>query len=171
MSSEESVSLDHISSEYSVLFFSHSTLTHLPTEHRNVTFGYIKAVTRLLGLQESLCSAERTMNYMIRYAPVVVVLAQLCLTLCDPMDYGTPDFLVLHYFPELAQTHVHQVSDAIKPSHPVAHFSSCPQSVSPSGSFPISWLFTSGDQSIGVSASAAVLPMNIQGLFPLELTG
>ena len=112
MSSEESASLDHISSEYSVLFFLPSTLRHLPTEHRNVTFGYIKAVTRLLGLQESLCSAERTMNYMIRYAPVVVVLAQSCLTLCNPMDYSTPGFLVLHYFPELAQTHVRQVSDA-----------------------------------------------------------
>ena len=54
-------------------------------------------------------------------------------------------------------------------SSSVVRFSSCPQSVSPSGSFPMSWLFASGGQSIG--ASAAVLPMNIQGLFPLELTG
>ena len=38
-------------------------------------------------------------------------------------------------------------------------------------SFPMSWLFTSGGQSIGASASASVLPMNIQGWFPLELTG
>ena len=49
-------------------------------------------------------------------------------------------------------------------------FSSCPQSFSASGSFPESWLFTSGGQSIGASASAAVLPMNIQGWFPLGLT-
>ena len=40
-----------------------------------------------------------------------------------------------------------------------------------SGSFPISWLFTSGGQSIGETASASVLPMNIQGCFPLGLTG
>ena len=50
-----------------------------------------------------------------------------------------------------------------------APFSSCPQSLPASGSFPMSWLFTSGGQSIG--ASAAVLPMMIQGWFPLGLTG
>ena len=48
-------------------------------------------------------------------------------------------------------------------------FSSCPQSFPESGSFPISWSFTSGGQSI--RASASVLPMNIQGWFPLGLTG
>ena len=46
-----------------------------------------------------------------------------------------------------------------------------PQSFPASGSFLMSWLFTSGGQSIGASASASVLPMNIQGLFPLGLTG
>ena len=50
-------------------------------------------------------------------------------------------------------------------------FSSCPQSFPASGSFPMSWLFTSGGQSIGTSASVSVLPMNIQGWFPLGLTG
>ena len=48
---------------------------------------------------------------------------------------------------------------------------SCSQSFSASGSFSVSWLFASGGQSIGVSASASVLWMNIQGWFPLELTG
>ena len=42
---------------------------------------------------------------------------QLCLTLCDPMDCSTPGFPVHHQLPELTQTHVHPVSDAIKPSH------------------------------------------------------
>ena len=46
-----------------------------------------------------------------------------------------------------------------------------PQSFSASGSFTMSWFFISGGQSIGVSASVSVLPMNIQGWFPLELTG
>ena len=46
-----------------------------------------------------------------------------------------------------------------------------PQSFLTSGSFPLSWLFPSGGQSIGVSASASVLRMNIQGWFPLGLTG
>ena len=56
-------------------------------------------------------------------------------------------------------------------SSSVVPFSSCLQSFPASGSFPISWLFTSGDQSIGASASASVLPMNIQRWFPLRLTG
>ena len=47
----------------------------------------------------------------------------------------------------------------------------CLQSFLASGSLPVSWLFASGGQSIGASASASVLPMNIQGWFPLELTG
>ena len=56
-------------------------------------------------------------------------------------------------------------------SSPVAPFSSCPQSSPTSGSFPVSWLFTSGGQSIEASASASVLPTSIQGWFPLGLTG
>ena len=54
-------------------------------------------------------------------------------------------------------------------SSSVTLFSSCPQSFPASGSFPVSWLFVSGGQSTG--ASASVLPMNIQGWFPLRLTG
>ena len=53
----------------------------------------------------------------------------------------------------------------------VAPSSSCSQSFPKSMSFPISWLFTSGGQSIVASASALVLPMNIQGQCPLGLTG
>ena len=56
-------------------------------------------------------------------------------------------------------------------SSSVGPFSSCLQSFPASGSFLMSQLFTSGGQSIGVSASASVLPMNIQDWFPLGLTG
>ena len=56
-------------------------------------------------------------------------------------------------------------------SSSVVPFSSCLQSFPGSGSFPMSWLFLSGGQSIGVSASASVISMNIQGWFPLGLTG
>ena len=52
----------------------------------------------------------------------------------------------------------------------VIPFSPCLHSFPASGSFPVSWLFTSGSQSIGASATASVLPMNIQGWFPLRLT-
>ena len=50
-------------------------------------------------------------------------------------------------------------------------FFSCLQSSSASGSFPVSWIFPSGGQSIGDSASASILPVNSQGSFPLGLTG
>ena len=53
----------------------------------------------------------------------------------------------------------------------VTLFFSCPQSFPAPGSLPVNWLFTSGSQSIGASASALVLPMNIQGWSPLGLTG
>ena len=56
-------------------------------------------------------------------------------------------------------------------SSSVVPFSSCPQSLPASGSFPMSQLFAWGGQSIGVSASASVLPMNIQDWFPLGWTG
>ena len=56
-------------------------------------------------------------------------------------------------------------------SSSVVPFSSFPQSCPASGSFPVSWLFTSGGQSIGASVSASVFPMNIQGWFPIGLTG
>ena len=78
---------------------------------------------------------------------------QLCLTLCDPMDCSTPGFPVHHQLLELAQTHVHQVSDG----HPtilssVVPFSFCLQSFPASGSFPMSQFFTSGGQSLVVRA-------------------
>ena len=83
-----------------------------------------------------------------------------------------PGFSVLHHLLEFVQTHVHWVSDAIQPSlSSVAPFSFCPQSFPVSGSFPLSPLFASDDQSIGVSASVSVPPMNMQSWFPLGLTG
>ena len=78
---------------------------------------------------------------------------------------------VHHQLPESTQTHVHWVGDAIQPFYPLSSPSPPALSISPaSGSFPMSQFFTSGGQSIGVSASASVLPMNIQDWFPLGLT-
>ena len=87
------------------------------------------------------------------------------------MDCSTPGLSVHHQFPEFTQTHFHWVSDAIQLSHPVSHFSSHLQSFPASGSSPMSQFFASGGQSIGVSASASVLSMNIQDCFPLGWTG
>ena len=97
---------------------------------------------------------------------------QLCPTLCNPMDCRTPGFPVHHQLPELAQIHVHWISDAIQPSQTlVVPFFLCLQSLPASGSFPVSQLFASDGHSIGASASASVFPVNIQNLFPWGLTG
>ena len=92
--------------------------------------------------------------------------------LCNLMDCSTPSSSVLHCLPEFAEIRVHWVSDAIKPSHPLAPPS--PPTVNLSqqqGLFQWVGASSSGGQSIGASASASVLPRNIQGWFPLGLTG
>ena len=86
----------------------------------------------------------------------------LCPALCDPMDCSTSGFPVLHCLPEFAQTHVHRVGDAIQPPHPLTPPSHRTLNLfQHQGLFP-SQLFAAGRQSIGASASASVLPMNIQ---------
>ena len=99
-------------------------------------------------------------------------LAQSCPALCDPMDCSMPNLSVHHQLPEFTQTHVHWVADAIQPSHPRS--SPSPQAFNPSHNQDLfKWLsfFASGGQIIGVSASASVLPMNIQDWSPSEWTG
>ena len=131
-----------------------------------------RSLTGLLGHQRSTCPYPLTYytlaseSIQMNCRPVT----QLCLTLYDPMDCSTPGFPVHHQLPELAQIHVHWVSDAIQQSHPVVDLSSCLQSFPTSESFLMSQFFASGGQKIGVSASASVLPMNIQGWFPFGLT-
>ena len=100
----------------------------------------------------------------------IVLLFSRVQLFADLMYCSMPGFSVLHQLPEFAQTHVHWVSDAIHLYSDVP-FSSCLQSFPASGSFPMSQLFASGSQSIRASASASVLLMNIQGWFPLGLTG
>ena len=89
--------------------------------------------------------------------------AHLCPTICDPMDCSMQGLPVHHQLLELAQTHVHRVRVAIQPSHPLSSSSLPVFNLSQHKSlFPVSQFFTSGVLSIGVSASASVLPMNIQ---------
>ena len=94
---------------------------------------------------------------------------QSCLTLCNPMDCSTPGLPVHHRVysnscPLSWWCHL-TISFSGVP------FFSCLQSFTASGSFQMSKFFTSGGQRIGVSASALVLPMNIQDWFPLGWTG
>ena len=81
--------------------------------------------------------------------PQVVVQLITCTWLCKPMDCSMPDIPALHYILEFAKTHVHWVSDAIQPSHSLSPPSLPALSLSPASvSFPMSWLFASGGQSI-----------------------
>ena len=97
--------------------------------------------------------------------------AQSCPTLCHPMNLSTAGLLVHHQLPEFTQTHVHRVGDAIQPSHPLS--SPSPPAPSPSQHQSLfQWVNSAwGSQSIGVSASASVLPVNTQDWSPLEWTG
>ena len=98
--------------------------------------------------------------------------AQSCPTLCDPMNRSTPGLPVHHQLPEFTQTHVHRVTDAIQPSHPL----SCPSPPAPSPSQHQS-LFQRVNSSQGgqstwpVLALASFLPKKSQGWSSLEWTG
>ena len=97
--------------------------------------------------------------------------AQSCLTLCNPMDCSMPGFPVHHQLPELAQIHVHWISDAIQPSHLL--LSPSPPAFNLSQHQGLFHWVSSLHQvakNIGASASASVLPMNIQSWFLLRLT-
>ena len=116
-------------------------------------------------------SWQRKLHYVcIFYSCCHYWVPKLCLTLCDPMDCNTPGFPALHQLLERAQTHVHRVRDATQPSHLCSPLLLLPSIVPSNQSFPVSQFFASGGQSSGASASASVLPMNIQDWFPLGWT-
>ena len=97
-------------------------------------------------------------KYRLQFSSVT----QSCPTLCDPMDCSTQGLTIHHQLPEFTQIHVHEL---VMPS---SHLILCcsllllPPSLPASGSFQMSQFFASGGQSIGVSASTSVLPINIQ---------
>ena len=141
-----------------------------------VKAGFCRLVS-ILNLINMLVHRLNVLELLLCFSrPIEVIqfisITQSWWTLWDAMDCSVPGFPVHHQLPELAQTHVHGVGDAIQSSHPLLSPSTHPfQPFPASGSFPKSWFFASGGQSIGASASASVLPMNIQDWFPLGLTG
>ena len=97
---------------------------------------------------------------------------QSCLTLCDPMNRSTPGLPVHHQLLEFTQTHVHQVGDAIHPSHSLS--SPSPPALNPSKHQSLfQWVSSSHEVATwaGVSALASFLPKNTQDWSPLECTG
>ena len=109
----------------------------------------------LFNLQSHLCLiiTARSTYYSVQSLSCV----QLFGTPWTAAHQGLP---VHHQLPEFTQTHVHWVRCHPTISSSVVPFSSCPQSFPASGSFQMTQLFASSGQSIGVSASASVLPMN-----------
>ena len=84
-------------------------------------------------LQRSHTDGQQTHEKMLNIAHYSVqfsTVAQSCPTLCDPMNLSMPGLLVHHQLPEFTQTHVHQVRDAIQPSHALS--SSFPPAPNPS---------------------------------------
>ena len=110
--------------------------------------------------------------YCVLYCIQFTSVTQPCPTLCDSMNHSMPGLPVHHQLPEFTQTHVHWVDDAIQPSHPL--LSPSPPAPNPSqhqGLFQMSQLFAWSGQSIGVSASVLVHPMNTQDWSHLGWTG
>lgn len=63
---------------------------------------------------------NQLLHFVFPQVPTQITsVAQSCPTLCDPMNHSTPGLPVHHQLPEFTETHVHQVSDAIQPSHPL----------------------------------------------------
>ena len=85
-----------------------------------VSISYSRGSSRPRGQTVSLVSPVLAGRFFTTHHLDVSSVTQSCLTLCNPMDCSTPAFPVHHQCPELAQTHVHQVSDAIQPSRPLS---------------------------------------------------
>ena len=99
-------------------------------------------------LKDACSLEEKLWSTSLQFSSV----AQSCPTLCDPMDCSRAGLPVHHQLPEHTQTHVHWVGDAIQPPHPLS--ATFPPAPNPSQH--------QGGQSIGVSASPSVLPMDSQ---------
>ena len=147
-----------------------------PTHRWNVIFClwsslqvFFFFLTQYSSLIYMICPASVAIKILVCLCPQFSSATQSCLTLCDPMNRRMPGLPVHHQLLESTQTHVHWVGDAIPPSHPLSSPSPLAFSLSQHQSV-FQWV-TSGGQSMGVSASTSVLPMNTQDSSPLGWTG
>ena len=118
---------------YILFYFSH-THTHTHT-YTFLTYRHVLLYFIILTFQSHYWVISRwfqpkTENQCLAYLYMLLTMltyciacccsvAKLCLTPCDPMDYSASGFLIFHCLPKFSQTHVHWVSDAIQPSHPL----------------------------------------------------
>ena len=106
-----------------VTLIGHPTLVTSGTYIFNPTELYLLAYSKSYGLRAQLpINLNLGTNWAVLLWDTEVQfssVAQLCPTLCNPMDWSTQSFPVHHQLPELTQTHIHRVGDAIQPSHPL----------------------------------------------------
>ena len=111
------------------------------------------------------------MNEINIYLLFIVQLLGHVWLFVTPWTGSTPDFSVLHCLSDFAQTHIHWIGDALQPSYLLSSPSPPALNLSSIRVFSIVLAVCTGSQSIGASVSASVLSLNIQGWFPLRLTG
>ena len=92
--------------------------------------GTLKSLPHCKQILYHLSYQRSPINFLINDIIQFSSVAQSCPTLCDPMNHSTPGLPVHHQLPEFTQTHVHQVGDAIQPTHPL--LSSSPPALNPS---------------------------------------
>ena len=136
-------------------------------------------LTLLVGMQTSTTTMENSTEIPLKTSNKTTIRSDQisCSVVSDslqPMNLSTPGLPVHHQLPEFTETHDSRPSSqwchpAISSS--VVPFSSCPQSLPTSESFPMSQLFAWGGQSTGVSALASFLPKKSKRLSPSEWTG
>ena len=118
-----------------------------------------------------LFGKENKILILIVFNSVQLISAQSCPTLCDPMDCRMPGFPVHHQLPELAQTYVHRVGEAIQTSHPLSPTSPPAFNLSQQQGL-FQWVSSSHQVAKVLECQLQhVLPMNIEDWFPWGLTG
>ena len=136
--------LQHHSSKASILWCSAFFTVQL--SHAYMTTGKTIALTtrnfvgKIMSLLFNMLS-RLVITFLPRSSVQFSSLTQSCLTLCNPMNRSMPGLPVHHQLPEFTQTHVHRVSDAIQPSHPLSSPSPPAPNPSQHQSFPMSQLF------------------------------
>jgi len=129
--------------------------------------------SHICGLPQNLVKGKKKKIYIYIYIYIAVVVQSLSHVwiFVAPMNYRKPGPLTFSVSQSLPK--FMSIQSMMPSNYPILchHLSPCPQSFPESGFFPVNQLFTSGGQSTGASASASILPMNIQGWFPLGLTG
>ena len=103
--------LQHHSSKALILW--RSPFFAVQLSHLYMTTGKTIALTRQTFV-------SKVISVLFNMLPQFISVAQSCPTLCDPMNHSMPGLPVYHQFPEFTQTHVHRVSDAIQPPHPLS---------------------------------------------------